>query len=83
MAASLGGLDALVFTGGVGEHAPVIRPRACAGLRFLGIEINEAANAGATGDVEITADGAAVRVGVLRAREDLEMARQAEAALSG
>jgi acetate kinase len=83
MMASLGAIDALVFTGGVGEHAPVIRSRACAGLSFLGIEIDEAANAGATGDVEITADGAAVRVVVVRAREDLEMARQAEAALSG
>lgn len=82
MAASLGGLDALVFTGGVGEHAPAIRSRACAQLRFLGIALDEAANARATGDVEITADGATVRVVVLRAREDLEMARQAEAALS-
>ena len=83
VAAWLGSLDALAFTGGVGERAPVIRSRACAGLRFLGIEIDEAANAGATGDVEITADRAAVRVVVLRAREDLEMARQAEAALGG
>ena len=82
MAASLGGIDALAFTGGVGEHAPVIRSRACAGLRFLGIEIDEAANSDPTGDVEITAGGAGVKVFVLRAREDLEMARQAEAVLS-
>jgi acetate kinase len=81
--ASLGGLEALVFTGGVGGHASVIRSRACAELRFLGTELDEAANAGATGDVEITADGAAVRVVVLRAREDFEMARQAEVALRG
>ncbi len=44
MATSLGGLDALVFTAGVGEHAPAIRERVCARLGFLGVEIDEAAN---------------------------------------
>ena len=47
MAASLGGLDALVFTGGVGEHAPAIRAGAVGGLGFLGLDIDASRNAGA------------------------------------
>jgi acetate kinase len=81
MAASLGGIDALVFTGGVGERAPVIRARAADGLRFLGVELDAAANEGAKPDVEITASSALVSTLVLRAREDLEMARQTRDAL--
>jgi acetate kinase len=76
MAASLGGLDALVFTGGVGENAAVVRARAADGLRFLGVELDTATNERAAPDAEITVPGAAVRTLVLRAREDLEMARQ-------
>ena len=45
MAAALGGLDALVFSGGIGEHAPVVRARICDGLAFLGIELDRARNA--------------------------------------
>jgi acetate kinase len=82
MAAALGGLDALVFTGGVGEHAPAIRERTAAGLRFLGVELDPAANAAAAADAEIGALGAAVRALVLTAREDLEVGRQVRAALS-
>jgi acetate kinase len=82
MAASLGGIDTLVFTGGVGEHAPAIRSRAARGLRFIGVEIEERANAAVSGDADITAGGASVTTLVIRAREDLEMARQAERALS-
>jgi acetate kinase len=83
MAAALGGLDVLVFTGGVGEHAPAIRARAADGLRFLGVAIDDRANRSpATPDDELTGDGASVRTLVLRAREDLEMARQARAALA-
>jgi acetate kinase len=83
MTAALGGIDALVFTGGVGEHAPAIRARAAAGLGFLGVGIDAAANDQVDGEAEITASNAAVRTLVLRAREDLEMARQTRAALSG
>jgi acetate kinase len=43
-AAVLGGLDALVFTGGIGENSPVVRSRVCAGLEFLGIELDQRAN---------------------------------------
>jgi acetate kinase len=83
MTATLGGIDALVFTGGVGEHAPAIRDGAAAGLGFLGVGIDAAANDQVDGDAEITAPDVAVRTLVLRAREDLEMARQTRAALSG
>ena len=60
MVASLGGLDALVFTGGVGEHADRVRELACAGLEHLGVG----------------ALGSQVRVLTVRAREDLEIRRQ-------
>ena len=82
MAATLGGLDALVFTGGVGEHAPAIRARAAAGAAFMGVDVDAAANKRVTGDANITAPGAAVRTLVLRAREDLEMVRQVRHVLS-
>ncbi len=82
MAAALGGLDVLVFTGGVGEHAPAIRARAAEDLRFLGVEIDQRINAAVRADTEITAPGATVKALVVRAREDLEIARQVENALS-
>jgi acetate kinase len=81
MTSALGGVDALVFTGGVGEHAPAVRSRAAGGLGFLGVALDEARNREAVGDVEISAPGAAVRTLVLRAREDLEIARQVRAVL--
>jgi acetate kinase len=65
MTAALGGLDALVFTGGVGEHSAEIRERACARLAHLGV-----------------GDGGPVRVRVIPAREDLEIARQVREVLS-
>jgi acetate kinase len=83
MAASLGGLDALVFTGGVGEHAPRVRAAAAAGLGFLGVSVDAQANAAATGDADISAAGARVAAHVVAAREDLEIARQVRTTLSG
>jgi acetate kinase len=82
MAASLGGLDVLVFTGGVGEHAPAIRALAAAGLGFLGVEVDPDANRRQTDDGDISLDGAGVSALVLRAREDVEMARQARSVLA-
>ena len=84
MVAALGGLDALVFTGGVGEHAPVVRAGAADGLAFLGIRLDADANAGAgLPDREIGTPGAPVRSFVIEAREDLEIARQVRAVLAG
>jgi acetate kinase len=74
MTASLGGLDALVFTGGVGEHDPSVRMRLAEDLSYLGVSIDPDRNAAADGDVEITAPGAPVRTLVIEAREDLEIA---------
>ena len=82
MAASLDGLDTLVFTGGVGEHAPEVRARAAAGLGFLGVALDHAANDATTSDGEITAPGAPARTLVVEAREDLEIARGVRAALA-
>jgi acetate kinase len=81
MAASLGGLDVLVFTGGVGENATAIRARATAGLTFLGVTIDQDANSAGGHDRELTADGSSVRTFVIRAREDLEIARQVRATI--
>ena len=81
MAAALGGIDALLFTGGVGERAPRVRELACHGLAHLGVELDPGRNAGALGDDDVSPRGAQVRVLVVRAREDLEMARQARALL--
>jgi len=76
MTASLRGLDALVFTGGVGEHSAEVRGRAADGLDFLGIALDEQRNIHLRGDTDLTADGARVRTLVIGAREDLEIARQ-------
>jgi acetate kinase len=81
MAAALGGLDALAFTGGVGEHSAAIRERAAAGLAFLGVQLDRARNDAARGDAEIGAEGAAARTLVIAAREDLEIARQVQSVL--
>jgi acetate kinase len=61
-AAALGGLDTLVFTGGIGENAPVVRARICDGLGFLGIELEEKRNAANAGVISATAGRVAVRV---------------------
>jgi acetate kinase len=85
MAASLGGADVCVFTGGVGEHAAEIRLEAAAGLSFLGIEIDPELNSMPLVDAplaDISSDGAAARTFVIAAREDLEMADQARKLLS-
>jgi acetate kinase len=81
MAAALGGLDVLVFTGGVGENAAELRQRTAAGLAFLGVGL-QVDDTHPPPDREIGCRGAAVRTLVLRAREDAEMARQARQLLS-
>ena len=81
MAAALGGLDALVFTGGVGERSAAVRAGAADRLAFLGVAVDPARNEQAAGDAEIGGAGASVRAAVIAAREDLEMARQARAAI--
>jgi len=82
MAAAMNGIDALVFTGGIGEHAPVVRSRAAAGLAFLGVAVDEQRNLAACSDADISSDGAQVRTLVVSAREDLEIARSVRQVLS-
>jgi acetate kinase len=72
-AASLGGLETLVFSGGIGENSPEIRARICAGLRFLGVQLDDQRNQ-AHGPL-ISADGARVAVRVIRTNEELMIAR--------
>lgn len=76
MTAAMGGLDVVVFTGGIGERAPSIRARVTADLGYLGIAVDATANASAVPDIDITAADAAVRTLVIEAREDLEIARE-------
>jgi acetate kinase len=85
MAAALDGLDALVFTGGIGEHQPETRAEAAAGLGFLGVAIDQPRNNAVRGgaDADISAPGAHVRTLVVATAEDLEIARQVRAALDG
>ncbi len=75
MAATLGGLDVLVFTGGVGENAPAVRAAAVDRLAFLGIGLDPSRNATAVPDADIGGGGAPVRTVVIGSREDLEIAR--------
>ncbi|MFE2756980.1 acetate/propionate family kinase [Actinosynnema sp. NPDC059335] len=77
MTASLGGLDVLVFTGGVGEHDAELRARVVEGLAFLGVTVDDDANLAASGDAAIGAG-----VWVVTAREDVEIAAGARSALA-
>ncbi|WP_225924484.1 acetate/propionate family kinase [Pseudonocardia abyssalis] len=83
MAAALGGLDALAFTGGVGEHSAGVRGRAARGLAFLGVDVDGPLNRSARGDVDVSTPNARVRTLVVTAREDLEIARGTRRVLAG
>jgi acetate kinase len=76
MTAALGGLDVVVFTGGVGERSAEIRAAAASGLVYLGVGVDPGRNIAVAGDGEITADGASVRCLVIHAREDVQIARE-------
>ena len=72
-AAALGGLDTLVFSGGIGENAPVIRQRICEGLGFLGVALDDDNNA--TNEAVISADAGTVTVRMIRTDEEAMIAR--------
>jgi acetate kinase len=74
MTASLGGLDALVFTAGIGENCAPLREQACRRLEFLGVRLDLEKNAAPTMDSDIAAPDSRVRVVVLHAEEDWEIA---------
>lgn len=77
MAAALGGIDALVFSGGIGAHAVQIRSRICAGLGFLGVELDETANF-STGE-RISAAGSTAAVFAIATDEEVVIARHCRA----
>jgi acetate kinase len=84
MAAAMGGVDALVFTGGAGEGSIRLRRDTCAGLGFLGVELDDERNerVGVKADHVISPPTAPSAVLVVHAREDLEVARQVRALLA-
>jgi len=82
MAVAAGGLDALVFTGGIGEHSAPVRRATADRLAFLGVALGPGNEADPPPvDTDVAAPGAAVRTLVVRSREDLQMAREARALL--
>jgi acetate kinase len=76
MAATLGGVDALVFTAGVGEHAPEIRKRVCEKLSYLGLELDRTANETCKPDADVAMPASAARILVIATREDLTIMRE-------
>ena len=77
MTVPLGGLDALVFTAGIGEHSARVRRGICERLDFLGVELDDGRNDAAVPDAELARAASRVRVAVIRAREELVAARAA------
>jgi acetate kinase len=81
MAAAMGGVDAVTFTGGVGEASARIRADGCVGLEFLGMEIDPEANEAAGEDAVISAPRSPAAAVVVQAREDVQIAHEVTAAL--
>lgn len=81
MAAAMNGLDALVFTGGIGENSPRVRAAACAASGYLGIAIDEGRSSG-DGDRIVSSSGSSVESLVVGAREDIELATLTRSCLS-
>jgi acetate kinase len=78
---ALGGLDALVFTGGIGENSVRVRREVCRGLAFLGLELDEALNGDPKGETRITKSSSAISAWVIPTNEELVVAREVEKAL--
>ena len=82
-AAAMGGLDALVFTAGIGEHSPSVRAMICEGLQFLGVKIDPEKNAGCRGECDISVAGTSARVLVIPTNEELAIARETVSVVGG
>lgn len=76
LSASMGGIDALVFTAGVGEHSAEVRGRVCDGLDYLGMKLDDRANANCLPDCDVAQTGSSGRVLVITTREDVSMLRE-------
>ena len=83
MAAGAGGLDLLVFTGGIGENSAAVREAVCTGLGFLGVRLDAKRNREIRGDGNLTETGSTVRVAVVKAEEEWEIARECARVFSG
>jgi acetate kinase len=79
--AALGGLDALIFTGGIGEHSAEVRRDVLGPLRWLGLELDGACNESAHDDADLSSASSSRKVLLITAREDLTMAREVVALL--
>lgn len=77
LAVSLGGVDGLVFTAGIGEHSASARSQVCKGLRCLGLQIDETKNRSGRADSDISECGSPARILVVRTREEQMIAREA------
>ncbi|MBQ3107331.1 MAG: acetate kinase, partial [Firmicutes bacterium] len=78
-AAAMGGLDAVVFTGGIGENDWAVRERSCKGLEFLGIKINQEANDGCRVERRISTDDSTTQVWIINTNEEMLIARDTKA----
>jgi acetate kinase len=76
LAATLGGVDALVFTAGIGENSPDVRAAACVGLEHLGVRLDPAANASRRPDADVATPDSPARILVIGTREDLVIVRE-------
>jgi len=83
MIGALGGLDALVFTGGVGENSPEVRAETCENFKFLGLKLDVSKNAQSPPDENIAAPDSSIPVLLIRAQEDWQIARECWALASG
>jgi acetate kinase len=83
MVAVLGGLDALVFTGGIGEHSPSIRAAVAARLAYIGLALDEGAHQRAQADADLTGAASTARVLVVAAREELTILSEVKRLLPG
>jgi len=79
--AALGGLDAIVFGGGIGRNSASVRALALEGLEFFGVQLDAEKNANAKGGDDISADGSAVRIYVVDTNEEIVVARKAQTLL--
>jgi acetate kinase len=83
LAATLGGLDALVFTDREGERSPALRAAVCRGMEFMGLRLNNEANRQARADADIAAADSAVRVLVVHTQEERLIADEARLVVQG
>ena len=75
-AVAMGGLDHIIFTGGIGEHSPQVREKTCENLRFLGVELDTEKNSSTIGiEAEISSDHSKIKVMVIPTNEELVIAR--------